>query len=132
MVRKKRGAPVTSPGFVIHTRELWDGGPSGLSVFGMSGSITYGFAHLIEHRLPVELLCNDAGFIYCEISSEKPLIPANEPSDAGFTDDWTVTLYRLGHSPVVCGPGQRLTGLERSTAPQGPADDRPTPAATVA
>jgi len=101
VVRKKRGAPITSPAFIIYCHELWGDGPAGLSVFGMSGSITYGFAHLIEHRFPTELLLNNSEFVFCEISSIKPLIPANEQSDTSFTDEWSVSIHRRGRSCTV-------------------------------
>ena len=104
VVRKKRGGIVSSPGFVIFTRELWDGGPAGLSVFGMSGSLTYGFSHLIEHRFPAVLTLNESEFVYCEISSDKSLIPSTEPSDAAFTRNWTVTVHRQGCDATVYGP----------------------------
>lgn len=107
VVRKKRGEIISSPGFIIFTRELWDGGPAGLSVFGMSGSLTYGFAHLIEHRFPAVLTLNKSEFAYCQISSDRPLIPSTEQSDAAFTRDWTVTVHRRGRTTVY-GPDSPL------------------------
>jgi hypothetical protein len=105
---------VTSPGFIIFTRELWDGGPAGLSVFGMSGSLTYGFSHLIEHRFPGVLALDDSEFVYCEISSDRSLIPSTEPSDAAFTRDWTVTVHRQGRDATVYGPDPQLALLNEA------------------
>jgi len=104
IVRKRRGGMVTSPGFMIYTRELWNDGPAGLSIFGMSGSVTYGFCHLIEHRFPAELAFEDSEFVYCELSADRLLIPGNEPPDAAFTRNWTVTIHRRDCDAVVYGP----------------------------
>jgi hypothetical protein len=117
IVRKRRGGIVTSPGFMIYARELWDDGPAGLSIFGMSGSVTYGFCHLIEHRFPAELAFADFEFVYCELSCDGPLIPGNEPPDAAFTRNWTVTIRRRGCEALVYGP-------EPSSALQPPASLR--------
>ena len=98
LVRRKRGGPIISPAFLIYIPQLWGGGPAGLSAFGMSGSITYGFSHLIEHRFPAELNFKDSEFVYCEISASRCLVPGTEPADASFTDAWTVTVHRRGRS----------------------------------
>ena len=70
----------------------------------MSGSITYGFSHLIEHRFPAVLTLNESEFVYCEISSDRSLIPSVEPPDAAFTRDWTVAVHRQGRNATVYGP----------------------------
>jgi hypothetical protein len=67
------------------------------------------------------LTFDDSSFIYCEISSDSFLIPGNEPVDASFTGNWTVTIHRPGDAPLVWSDG-RVASLPAAPYPMQSAE----------
>src|SRR5207249_3645483 len=53
--RSVQRSGVATAGYIIYTKELWPDGPGCLSLFGMSGPITFGFAAAVR-----EILAPDA------------------------------------------------------------------------
>lgn len=79
--------------FVLHERELWEGGPSHISFFGMSAATTLVLAILLS-RTHGELL-REPSFAMLELSG--PEIPAR-PTDMRWADDWKAEV--LIHHPL--------------------------------
>ena len=73
--------------FVLRRDELWQGGPGYVGVFGMDGTTTMAWAHLLRHRHS-ELL-EKPGFTMVEITGG-PL--PERPTRLHFTQGWNVEI----------------------------------------
>jgi hypothetical protein len=94
-----------TPGFVQYTEEVWPGGPGLLTVFGMGGIETLGWARALATRYPHLLLSTP--FAMAEIRT-KP-IPKG-PLTLAFLDSWEVRL--LGVAPEPSRPGGPVSTSE--------------------
>jgi hypothetical protein len=77
-----RGRPRTAA-FLLHTRELYPGGPGYIGIFGMDGTTTLIWAHMLRTRHR-DLLATP-GFVMAEI--ETGAIPLRT-TDLGFARSW--------------------------------------------
>src|SRR5207247_9631111 len=72
--------------YIIYTKELWAGGPSCLSIWGMSGAVACGFGAALREILGPNILerlqLRQSELIYVEIRSRSggPLVPL-DPDD---------------------------------------------------
>jgi hypothetical protein len=80
--RRYTGRPSTAA-FLLRIRELWQGGPGYLGVFGMDGTTTFVWAYLLRTRYR-ELL-QEPGFAMAELTMGE--IPSRT-GDLGFAEGW--------------------------------------------
>ena len=92
---KKRSGKQLQPrtaAFLVYRKELWEGGPSFLSCFGLSGLDTLIWCRILAKRFPDLLLTTP--FCMAEIPTDcAPL----DPMTTEFVDDWPVEI--LGVAP---------------------------------
>jgi hypothetical protein len=96
-------------GYIIYTKELWSGGPSCLSLFGMSGPITFGFASAVREIFESDklerLAFEESELIFVEITlrtdvplAERPrsLIPEDVEGHPTYWRKWHLQWNRHG------------------------------------
>jgi hypothetical protein len=86
-------------GYIVYLKELWQDGPDCLSMFGMSGPITYGFAWAVYSSCAAELAFTHSELVFVEITSTKPWIvsPILE-GQPGYWKKWSLDWHRLGRA----------------------------------
>ena len=89
--KKYKGVPRTAA-FLLRTRELWPGGPGYLGIFGMDGTTTLIWAHLLRTRH--RRLLEEPGFVMAELAIGA--IPARTPN-LGFAQGWDAQII-LNHA----------------------------------
>lgn len=83
--RKKPKGERRTAVFLLHLEEAWKGGPGFLGVFGMDGTATLAWAHLLGRDL-ADLL-EEPGFVFAEM--KKADIPAR-PTNLRWVSEWKV------------------------------------------
>jgi len=83
-VQLDRNPPhAATAGYIIYTKELWPDGPGCLSLFGMSGPITFGFASAVREIFESDnlkrLALEESELIFVEITLRTDTPPAERP-----------------------------------------------------
>jgi hypothetical protein len=110
-VIRPHGGRRRTAGYIIYTKELWDQGPGCLSLFGMSGPVTFGLASAIHGLCPEklvrggvaggDLVFEDSELILIEISRSgrggANLTPSCDQGFPDFWKTWTLDWHRRSH-----------------------------------
>jgi hypothetical protein len=119
----KVGAVTATAGYIVYLQEVWEGGPSLLSLFGMSGPITHGFASAVQeiwnHEFGENVLdaldFRESELIFVEIRpTGDQLVPMETPAHPKYWRTWDLTWNRRGRSvdwPKRC-PARPVRGNE--------------------
>jgi hypothetical protein len=93
----RRGKDRHTAGYIIFLQELWPYGPACLSVFGISGTVTLGFASVLSERWSSELIkLTQSELVIVEIISQRDLVPAAAQGFPDFWKNWTLQIHRHG------------------------------------
>jgi hypothetical protein len=79
---------LTTAVYLVHTSELWPGGPQLLATFGLSGAASLIWAYLL--RTKFSQLLEGQRFVMAEVTRTGPL--PTEPLDLRFCDEWLVKI----------------------------------------
>lgn len=100
----------TTAGYIIYTKELWEDGPACLSVFGMSGPTTFGFASALREMVGPNILerldLTESELIFVEIRplADDYLVPPKTDGHPTYWRHWHFEWHR--HGQIVDLPSQ--------------------------
>jgi hypothetical protein len=98
----RRGKERHTAGYIVRTKELWPDGPACISVFGVSGTVTFGFASALHDRWPLDLTSlGDSELVVTDISCKGDLVPAAAQGFPDFWKHWTLQIHRRGVMKAV-------------------------------
>ena len=89
--------------FIIHGESLWKDGPRCLSIFGMSGAVTFGFASVLADRWSTELRqLTSTEIVVAEIiRTGSSLVPASVRGFPDYWRYWDLVIYRSGTETIL-------------------------------